>query len=87
MRDTDAERRLEISVTEYEQELVAAFREIRDDEVAQMIGELVHVVSISHLAEIIPLSRKTAALTLAGGKDTEGDSALNFPGARELIDA
>lgn len=87
MRDTEAERSIEISVTEYESELVTAFREIRDTEVAQMIGELVHVVSVSHLAEIIPISRKAVDLSLAGGKDTEVDKGLNFPGARELIDA
>jgi hypothetical protein len=69
MCEADAERSVDMSVTEYECELISAFREIRDDEVAQMIGELVHVLSITHMAEIIPITRNSEGLTVAGGRE------------------
>lgn len=84
MCEMDSDREVEMCVTEYEFELLSAFREIRDSEVAQMIGELVHVLSITHLAEVIPLSRRTIGLTVAGGLDV---SAPKGAMDRELLDA
>ncbi len=66
---TDAERSVEMNVTECEFEIVSALREIRDKEVSQMIGELIHVLSISHVAKVIEVRRSSSGLTLAGGTE------------------
>lgn len=88
MQEANTERSVEMRVTEYECELLSAFREIRDGEVAQMIGELVHVLSISHIADVIPLTRKAVDLTIAGGLDAPGPAETPFARwAQELIDA
>jgi len=88
MRESEADRSVEMSVTEYECELISAFREIRDGEVAQMIGELVHVLSISHMADVIPLTRKSVDhLSVAGGIDAPCAAKASAPRLLDLLDA
>jgi len=87
MEDEDGERSVEMSVTEYECELISAFREIRDSEVADMIGELVHVLSISHMAQVIPISRKSVDLIVAGGREAPVVTRDAVPIDLDLVDA
>lgn len=88
MRESEVDRTVEMSVTEYECELISAFREIRDGEVAQMIGELVHVLSISQMADVIPLTRKSADhLSIAGGIDAPSASKAPAQRLMDLLDA
>jgi len=87
MRDADSEPSVEMTVTEYEYELLSAYREIRDQEVAAMIGELVHVLSISHMAQVIPITRKAIDLTVAGGRDVYAAGKEPARATLGLVDA
>lgn len=90
MNQADSEPSVEMSLTECESEMISALREIRDAEAARMIIELVHVLSISHVAEVIPLSqRATADLKIAGGADVAKSAFRkdSVPIDLDLVDA
>ena len=90
MTQTKSGRSVEMDLSECESEMIMAFREIRDAEVAQMISELVHVLSISHVADVIPMARRSAAdLKIAGGVEARKPAfgTGSVPIDLDLVDA